>query len=188
MKNIHATTHQSTHPGVFGPLSGERRRDMRRLRETFLREFDESRLQQLFRHPTPNLPKLGEGAHFTAFRIRGKHLDLALKVSRQERFCDDLPRRRADWLRLLTRLEGAEIPAIPPMRILREEGRLGLIMPMADRPWKDMAAHWQPEDQLRHDVIANLRSHGVELGDLFQGGSWDGIPFLFDFSDIRLLP
>jgi hypothetical protein len=61
----------------------------------------------------------------------------------------------------------------------------GVAMPYGSAALKAAAAHWQPVEALLEEARVWLKGAGYALEDVLQGRSWEGIPFLVDFSDLR---
>ena len=73
------------------------------------------------------------------------------------------------------------------MELLEGPEVLGLIMPFGDAPMAAAGAHWQPVEARIQALKTALSKVRLDLDDIAQGRSWGGIPFLFDFSDLRML-
>jgi hypothetical protein len=76
---------------------------------------------------------------------------------------------------------------IPPFELLESTDGLGMAMPFADRPWHDAKALWLPISARLADMAADLAALGLVLDDVEQGGLCDGVPVVYDLSDLRAL-
>ncbi len=177
--------------------SERQRQDWERLKGLFQRAFDRSVAEQLLRQPDEVLDRMhdlvGEGAHFRTWRLRGegaRSAELPLVLKRAGLGWGTGPRGR-QWRDSVAGLAAAGIPLVPPLVLLQARGaageagdRIGLVMPFADSDWSAAAAHWQPMAAQMEVALRALQDRGLALGDIPQGGCWQGIPFLYDLSDL----
>lgn len=171
-------------------LNATRLRDVDRLKETFYRHFDRSRLEVLLalgdRDLASRADLLGEGAHFRAWRIRGRSpstMDIVFKRATAG-FDRQDPLAPREWVQAMARLRGAG-GLIPPFEVLETEHGVGIAMPFGDRPFAEAAAHWQPLADRLDELSVALAARGLKLADVPQGRCWSGVPFLYDLSDVR---
>jgi hypothetical protein len=182
----------------------QRQDDQRRLAEAFAAAVDRSRLEALLAEPG-GLELLGEGAHFIAWKVPARltkvstaggarpagtgapspALSLVVKRAKPSWAGPSDPKRRR-WAEAIRALGRSGLPLVPPLAVLEAPrlGALGLAMPFGDQPLSAAAPHWQPVAGVVAELERGLEGLGLALGDVAQGRVWDGIPFLFDFSDL----
>lgn len=170
-----------------------RERDQRQLRELFYRVFDRSRMEALLKVPDEKLDReaafLGEGQHFRAWRLRGGHAgETPLVLKRASPGLGPLGGvERRQWVQAVTRLKGVG-GLVPPFEVLQIEGHIGIVMPYGDKALVEAAPHWQPMQSRLAELDQDLAARGLTLGDIPQGRSLSGIPFVYDLSDVQETP
>jgi hypothetical protein len=191
-------------------VTGTRRVDWERLEAFFHQALDLSLLEKALLHigseAKGDLPRgfteIGEGADFRAFSLKPggggmlKDLFLCLKVAKpafQKRMGQAGMRRWAAGVKDIGSrpVVSHRPPLIPPMQPLRislgMEELWGAVMPYGSRALSDAAPHWQPVEELVREALLWLKKEGYVLDDIVQGRSWEGVPFLVDFSDLKRL-
>jgi hypothetical protein len=165
--------------------------DRRRLAVAFAMAFDRSKVEQvLFMEDAAigsRLEVLGQGTHFKAWRLPSRQSgqpDLVLKRALREWL--PLPARRP-WRAAMSTLGGCG-GLVPPFEVIEDgEEKLAVVMPYGPAPLTAAAAHWQPLAERVVELRTALAAQGLALGDVAQGRSWEGIPFLYDFSDLSMI-
>jgi hypothetical protein len=172
--------------------------DRRRLQQAFAAAFDRSRLESVLarsERSQEGLELLGEGTHFVSWRILGsgggagltKAPAVVLKRAKAAWADPGDPKARR-WIEAVRQVGRSGLPLVPPLEVVRADGPrgpvLGLAMPFGDQPLASAAAHWLPVDELVAELRRGLAALGLALDDVAQGRCWDGVPFLFDFSDL----
>lgn len=165
-----------------------RQRDVVRFHEAFYRSFDYGLAVAALRKVasgTVTLPLLGEGIHFRVFRLDVKEpLSLVLKDAK---FAEKDARRSSAvvrWTEAMRSLKGLRLNLIPPFEIVREEERVGLVMPYGEEEWGRVLDHWLPLEPQVAKTLADLNDAGLAIDDQIQGRSWRGVPFICDLSDV----
>jgi len=153
--------------------------------EAFFRAFDRSLFEQYMGLPTKVLNAdndlLGEGAHFTAWRLRGTAL--VLKRAKPVFGKADTPQVRT-WLAALRQA----IPVgglLPPLEVLITGDSVGLVMPYGAGQAAAAAPAWLPLTEQLQEFNGKLAAIGLELGDVPQIRVAAGVPFIVDLSDLR---
>jgi hypothetical protein len=175
------------------------RRDRERLAALFAATYDRSRVESLLprlrtaRPPTRTVGPAewaGEGVCFATWRLppapgrRG--LALAVKIAHAD-WLEGREIARKAWVEAATRLRRAAAPLIPPYEIIVHHDGLALVMPFGEAPLSNAATHWQPLDESLQACGVALRRLDLSLGDVAQGRCWEGIPFLYDLSDLGVV-
>ncbi len=159
-----------------------RRSDRDRLKSLFYSEFDASAASRLLGLSKTDLERkaqyLGSGAHFEAFRVGG----LVLKRSLPDAAPREAMRLRnlARALALAKSVEGL----MPPFETVPVDQGIALVMPYGDRPMTEAGAHWLPLADRLPELAKALAAVGLQLDDVAQCRSRDGVPFLVDLSDL----
>jgi hypothetical protein len=182
---------------------GRRVADRRRLAAAFHGSYDASAAAQALGLPAAQLDRkhdaIGAGRVFAAWRLRvpgargASAMSLVLKrphglgSAARGREATGLRGAPAEVRRWLEALPQAlkQGPLMPPCMIVRAGDAWGLVMPYGDAPLAAAASHWQPLDARLAEQRDALAAVGLELADVAQGACWDGVPFLFDLSDLR---
>ena len=182
---------------------GVRKKDLARFHEAFQQRCDMSRLLDLNAWSYSKLSErhelLGEGEHFTAWRLRElsdqqqtRHglMPLVYKRSHQGFGGGGGGLRHRQWcaaMRLLQAPIEDQIALVSPMLVGPEgDAAASLLMPFGGAPLTAAAAHWLPLASLSLELRSGLQQLGLAWPDVIQGRCWDGIPFIFDWSDISL--
>ncbi len=167
--------------------------DSKRLTIEFATAFDAARAQHLLdqsdSHLSGAFPVVGEGTHFKAWRLRSggnPAFELVLKRAHSSFLTPDMPRYR-HWVDGISRLRLVKSPLIPPYAVITTDKYCGLVMPYGPDPLVKAAPIWQPIDTHLQNMTSSLSVEGLCLDDTIQCRVWQGIPFLIDFSDIRIL-
>lgn len=165
--------------------------DAERLRDGFYRAFDRSRIEALMRLSDQALDGkatlLGEGAHFRAWRLGMAGGELVLK-----RATDGLGKpgglERRRWVRAMSQAKGMG-GLVPPFEVfdgLDGDG-VAIVMPYGAEPLQAAAAHWQPVSDRLEELRRAFAARGLQLMDVPQGRCWNGVPFLYDLSDVSMI-
>ena len=182
-----------------------REKDLARFHEAFQQRCDMSRLLDLNAWSYSKLSDrhelLGEGEHFTAWRLREpsdqqqtRHglMPLVYKRSHQGFGGGGGSLRHRQWCAAMLRLQAPiedQIALVSPMLVGPVSyGAASLLMPYGGKPLTAAAAHWLPLASLTSELRSGLHRLGLAWPDVIQGRCWDGIPFIFDWSDISLAP
>lgn len=166
--------------------------DSRRFREAFYGAFDYVRQAQVAMklgrgEQVSGYAPVGGGMHFRCFAETGERLSgvpLVIKIARPE-FMGGMGATQA-WVRTLKSIKGLRL--VPPMEVLEQggsEGPIAMVMPFGPETVEGSAPHWLPLRDSLDEFYAGLRTLGLHLDDVPQMRSWQGIPFIFDFSDLR---
>jgi hypothetical protein len=175
-----------------------RTKDVERFREAFQQRCDMSRLLDLNSRNSSQLndrhEMIGEGGHFAAWRLREP-------VSQQQTRQGLMPLvyKRAHsgfgkagcigqrhWLEAMRLLEAPLAMVSPFLAGTADSGEACLLMPYGDKPLATASEHWLPVDHRTQELRAALSARGLAWSDLIQGRCWAGIPFIFDWSELRL--
>jgi hypothetical protein len=165
--------------------------DMKRLKDQYYRSFDRSYLQSLVKKIGSDASlasqlKIGEGFHFTAYRVpRSQPMALSVSIA-QDSFKDQLGEINVEkWRRNIERLSKLGLKLVPPLELIAEEGIMALVMPYGDAPAESAALHWQPLERLKTDLTAELAKNKLVIDDVLQIHCWQHVPFVVDFSDLK---
>lgn len=175
----------------------QRRLAARQLYNGFYSAFDRSLAQDTMsklaagRAVTGASP-IGSGAHFAAFQVsRGQGMPLVVKITTGDWAAADGPTGRR-WRQALKTLSDAgpgAVPLMPPCELIEiDHGAgiaAGLVMPFAGDSWKTLKAPWLPMPARLAEMEAGLAALGLVLDDVEQGGVCDGVPIVYDLSDLR---
>lgn len=149
-----------------------------------------------------DLVAIGEGLVFRAWRIKSRlathgerpgAMDLVLKIPHSSADHRLAPSFRA-WRHLLDECPPT-VTLVPPCVVLEEGERFCLVMPFAADPLSHAKPHWQPLAERLVEFSKSLRERGLEVNDPLltqakarpQAGCWQGIPFMYDLSELRLV-
>ncbi len=169
-------------------------RDIKELHGSFYQLFDASLARESVRTRGPLTALIGAGAHFEAWLLpaprstRSNPMRLVVKVSQPRFFPEKSPQFRAQWLSHLRRIQRERVPLLPPFEILELDSSVGLVMPYASERLDTAKPHWQPLDRVIDVTRARLSHHGLVLNDTIQAGCWQGIPLIYDLSDLVARP
>jgi len=174
----------------------QRRLAARQLYNSFYSAFDRSLAQDTLTKlaqakKVPGTSKIGEGVHFAAFQVsRGSGMALVIKMTVGDWAASDGPTGRR-WRQALKTLKDAGPGAVclmPPFELIDMGGpqeATGLVMPFAGDPWKSLKAPWAPLPARLTEMEAGLKELGLLLDDVEQGGVCEGVPIVYDLSDLR---
>jgi len=164
-----------------------RRADGERLKSHFYTGFDRSAAEHWLERPASELDRrldfLGEGAHFAVWRLRDAAVSLVFKRARARQ---DDPRGGPDlmkWSQAMRHVAGFG-GLIPPFELLTAGSRVGVVMPYGEAPLATMGAHWRPLEERLAELAGQLAASGLVINDVPQGRCWQGVPFLYDLSDL----
>ena len=154
---------------------------------------------------SPKVELLGAGLTFSAWALRfgdgetsrstksaTPRMHLVLKIP-HTKSSERIGPTFNSWRRLLESSQRA-VSLIPPFAFVESKHGFGLVMPLADQPLSVMKAHWLPFQKRLEECSSQLRKMGLDLRDPLmersweraQAGCWQGIPFLYDLSDLKL--
>lgn len=163
-----------------------RRQDFERLYTTFYTAFDRSSiLQQLRNHYEQKhpLPFLGGGRHFQVFQLEHKLSRLAVAIPEDD-FLAQYNVGGDRWVTRLEKLHGKSVPLVPPFEVINDQDKPHIIMPYGPDALSSAAAQWQPIEPFVQEFVKGLEQLDLKLMDQIQGRCYDGVPFIFDFSDL----
>lgn len=170
--------------GDSGTHGAARAADWRRLEAAFSQAFDHSAAVQALASGKDargrRLLRLGEGEHFAV-----DALSPALVIKRRTAkppYRQGEPGSQA-WLDALTKLRREGAPFGPPYAVVSEGDSMALVTLRYDGPLTKAAPHWAG---WREELLATIGRLGLELGDVVQGATWQGVPFVYDLSDLRV--
>ena len=167
---------------------------------------EESQRNASFSLGSPRVELLGAGLSFSAWALRfgdqetspskkseSPRMSLVLKIPHAETSERFGPTFKS-WRQLIESSQRA-VSLIPPFAFVESKHGFGLVMPLADQPLSAMKAHWLPFQQRLNECSSQLKKMGLELRDPLmeksweraQAGCWQGIPFLYDLSDLKSL-
>ena len=159
--------------------------DKRRLYREFAASFDRSAIESAFLRIESGPPQgdlLGEGSDCSAYLLPRASLVLTIPKPSFLRSHDvGIWRRR---LAVLQEIE--EVPLIPPLRTIKIGEHMALVTPYGDQEDSAIHEHWQPLPALKEACVRELRERGLFINDVLQVKSRHGVPFVVDFSDLRL--
>ena len=136
--------------------------------------------------------KIGEGRHFATYEIAAHGekaqtaMRLCLHVSSENFHRDRIESEIAAWRSAIERLQRLSLPLVPPIHFLSLPERVVYLMPLGDQPLTMAAPHWHPTDELVDRAVREFAMRGIALGDVPQTRCWQGIPFIYDFSDLHV--
>jgi hypothetical protein len=58
-------------------------------------------------------------------------------------------------------------------------------MPYAEQAFEEAHSHWHPISGFKAKLSAGLLANGYIIKDLYQIRCWQGIPFVYDLSDLQ---
>lgn len=132
------------------------------------------------------LPLLGEGRHFTVYRVRLQNQSCAFGISKHKMSDTRHAPSLRSWLEALASLKNAKkpIPLIPPFVTLKGKEHLAWITPYGE----DLSAagpEWSPLADTLSYMEEALVKLGLNLDDVPQIRTWNSIPFICDLSDLK---
>jgi hypothetical protein len=158
------------------------------LHSNFFRGLDHSLLEQssksILNDPSAWEDKLiGEGADCCAYlTLQRQYVVTVPKPEFYQR------RLVAEWLRRLQELTTlGQVPLLPPLKIIQLDEFIVVVSPYGEHESAAVASHWQPLTDWIARTERYLRRHGLQIDDTLQIRVRSGIPFIVDFSDLRLL-
>ena len=168
------------------PHLDKRTHDKRRLSDLFYQSFDSSKVFSFFRRLPPKT--LGEGAHFRVYKLASSSSSLpalSVNIAKPNFYEGKGPQFRKHWIGWIKTLRHEVVDLIPPLEVIEDEDTLAIVMPFGEDPIEQAATHWQPIAEALTQALKQLEGAGYVIEDKIQGRSWQGIPFICDFSDLQ---
>lgn len=184
----------------------QQKSDQKKLSSRFYQDFDPTFFGHVFStllqlpHPSKkpsnfDISFIGSGTFFQSWKIKAStHFSYVLKTPRANPKQDGFYLNIAAWVKAMKKLSQLHsqdpIPLIPPFSLLWSEStpaesRPALIMPFGELNLIKTSQHWQPLEPKILGVQSQLGQHGLLLRDI-QLAQWQGVPFIFDFSDLKI--
>ena len=169
-------------------------KDRANLRAEWLKLFDRSALEDLLqlwvsKKMTPG-EEVGQGSHFTAYRLRGRLAGLVLSIGKDE-FINRPRFNGGEWEKVIQSLSRLNLPLVAPVECISIEAqgkqRIALVQMYGEGGKNAAALHWGDLKAQKETTMAGLKEAGLELADLPQIRCRAGVPFIVDYSDLRLL-
>jgi hypothetical protein len=185
---------ESTARMSFAELTELHKIDQQRMEREFYGRFDQSRILQFLensQHSESQEEFLGSGTHFKTLGLRHSSLfssnkqamEFVAKIPIDSHFQKDHP----DYFRFLealSHLKRVKDPLIPPFELVFWRQTFAMVMPRGKRD-QNVSRHWQPLD-LYIDISQEcLLRRGLKIDDHSQVAHWQGVPFLYDLSDLK---
>ncbi len=165
------------------PATQKAQRDALKLQ--FYSEFDRSLAERWLGFTDKELGMkgqlLGTGTHFAAYRFGGMVYKRALPST----FARGALTLRG-WLAALGRAKAVG-GLMPPYEVLAQGEAPSLVMPYGDGPLGSAGPAWQPIAGTVQAFEAELAKAGLILDDVLQIRCRNGVPFVVDLSDLRLM-
>ena len=165
----------------------QKKKDKKNLFETFYHALDPSLAHSMLveyveKKTPPSTCLLGEGCFFKSYLINTNiEMNFALNLLKDEYRGSTF----YTWLKLLQKLKKLENYLIPPFEISSYKEGFSLIMPFGIEG--QFSEHWLPICNEIENLEDNLKQNKLILNDSIQMKSWNGIPFIHDFSDLDII-
>lgn len=173
--------------------------DRKHLKESFYKVYDHSKIHTFMSKllESPNFGSeliIGEGTFFRVYALKSKSLPsptpmtLSLSIAKPNFPPLQSKEGQKQWLVAISKLKSLyqEVSLIPPLEIISDVSGIALAMPYGEAPLDRASQHWQPISKHIELMLQKLSTHKLVIEDRIQGRSWQGIPFIFDFSDLKL--
>lgn len=161
------------------------------LKNAFMEAFDHSLCNHTLRmirqgKKPANAELIGAGMHFDAYRIKtGNPMELVLKIANNEFSAEQ---RLHQWLNLINLLKNRQDALLmPPLEILDDQ-QLAYVQPFTNQTLKKLNPEWHPIEKAIDINKLCLDALGSCIADSYQMGCWQGIPFIYDLSDLIRKP
>lgn len=120
-------------------------------------------------------------------------MDLSINIAKYSTAGNSRQTTQLGWqrwagelLRNLQHLNRHSIALIPPMRpFWQDDMTFVVVMPYGDGDASLCLREFQPLDQLIKNTLQVLEKNSFCLGDVAQVRTWQGIPFIHDFSELE---
>lgn len=131
---------------------------------------------------------LGGGYHFQAYRNPANDQDFryCLKLATSQ-FIDSYSEKHLrDWIQAVKTLVKNRVAMIPPMEFIQSDDYLAIVMP--ELSVAKGLVHKNSDFSGKVTLLEKeLRELGLEFRDGYQVGTWEGCPYIYDFSDLSFI-
>ena len=179
--------------------------DMNLLSKYYYENFDRSKMESItsnyekFKLTSERFtyPFLGAGTHCSAYQVPLRNIksavteDFSFVISFYAlQLGEDLKTdRKVDkFLKCVDLLSQHSmrnnIPLIPPLDSIKYNNQVAIVTPFGNDPIECMSYHWNPIEDMIDQMHKSLREIGLKINDHIQIRTWQGIPFVYDFSDL----
>ncbi len=183
---------------IASELSDEQIRDREEMTRRFQRQLDPSRISDLlgtncrsgFRQlNSPTCTLIGEGTHFRAYSMRCLEEPIVISVAKSSFLERERGMGCRRWLEAMQDLQSLRAPLIPPFRIFRatHSSDLALVTPFGEGSAESCHPRWHPISHWVEITKAILAHSSLQIDDVFQLRSQNGVPFIHDFSDLKFI-
>jgi hypothetical protein len=157
--------------------------DRSRLEAGFYLAFDRTLVETVVSKDRDALEKIGHGVDFEVFLLTRGVSPLVVKIADNDDLIPDSIRRR-NLVEALRVVGAKKFSLWPPMEVFEVGDDLVIVQPYASESLDKASDSWLPIDGCLNELDDNLKSAGYRIEDKQQGGCLDGIPFVYDVSDL----
>ncbi len=158
--------------------------DIASLKNRFYGAFDKSLIEHLVSSNRDELEKIGHGSHFEVFLVKRTSEPLVVKIADLESFAPQSPNRRK-LVQAISEVGRRSIALWPPMEVFECGDEMVIVQPYASQKLREAKESWQPISDHIDELNRALAQAGYKIEDIQQGGCLDGIPFVYDVSDLK---